>query len=91
MRSPAIHPAFRGRPDDAVATRSFYLFGDDTMLYWALIFFIGAIIAGVLGLGGIAGAMGTISKVLSLFFAVLLLVSPITGWVRRPPASSPNL
>jgi uncharacterized membrane protein YtjA (UPF0391 family) len=54
------------------------------MLYWALMFFILALVAGVLGFGGIAGGAMTIAKVLFVVFLVLFLVSLLTGWSRRP-------
>lgn len=41
------------------------------MLYWALVFFIISIIAGVLGFTGIAAASATIAQV---FFTVFLFV-----------------
>ena len=52
------------------------------MLSYALLFFIIAIIAGVLGFGVIAGTAAWIAKVLFLVFLVLFLVSLIGG--RRP-------
>lgn len=54
------------------------------MLYWALIFFILAIVAALFGFGGIAGGAMWIAKVLFVVFLVLFLVSLITGWTRRP-------
>ena len=53
------------------------------MLYWALVFFVVAIIAAVFGFGGIAsGAMG-IAKILFFVFLVLFLVSLLLGLARR--------
>jgi uncharacterized membrane protein YtjA (UPF0391 family) len=54
------------------------------MLYWALVFFIFALVAAVLGFGGIASASVGIAKVLFLVFLVLFLASLLTGLVRRP-------
>lgn len=34
------------------------------MLYWAAVFFIIAIVAGVLGFGGIAGAASSVAQIL---------------------------
>lgn len=48
------------------------------MLYWALIFFIISVIAGVLGFTGIAVASATVAKVffvLFLFIFLLLLLA----------------
>jgi uncharacterized membrane protein YtjA (UPF0391 family) len=49
------------------------------MLYWSAVFFIVAIIAGVFGFLGIASAAAGIAKVLFFIFAVLFVVSLITG------------
>ncbi len=52
------------------------LFGKDYhMLRWALIFLIVALIAGVLGFGGIEGQAAWIAKVLLLVFVVLAILS----------------
>jgi uncharacterized membrane protein YtjA (UPF0391 family) len=48
-----------------------------SMLYWALIFLLVAIVAGALGFGGIAGASAGIAKILFFIFLVLLVVSLI--------------
>lgn len=53
-----------------------------TMLSWAITFLIIAIIAAVLGFGGIAGTATGIAKILFLVFLVLFIVSFILG--RRP-------
>ncbi len=53
-----------------------------TVLYWALVFFIIAIVAAVFGFGGIAaGAMG-VAKVLFFIFLVLFVVSLLAGLLR---------
>jgi len=49
------------------------------MLNWALTFFILAIVAGILGFGGIAGSMIGVAKILFVVFLVLFAVSFITG------------
>ena len=48
-----------------------------TMLNYALIFLIVALLAGVLGFGVIAGTAATIAKVLFVVFLVLFVVSLI--------------
>lgn len=53
------------------------------MLGWALTFLIIALIAAVLGFGGLAAGAATIAKVLFVVFLVLFLVSLVAG-VRRP-------
>ena len=50
-----------------------------SMLNWAVIFFIIALVAAVLGFGGIAGSAIGIAKVLFLVFLVLAAVSFILG------------
>ncbi|HUC10404.1 MAG TPA: DUF1328 family protein [Stellaceae bacterium] len=53
------------------------------MLYWALVFFIVAIIAAVFGFGGIAVAAAGIAKILFFVFLIIFLVALITGLVAR--------
>lgn len=56
------------------------------MLGWALAFLIIALIAGVLGFGGIAGASVGIAKFLFLVFVALFIIAMIARAVRgRPP------
>lgn len=55
---------------------------ENPMLHYALIFFVVAIIAAVLGFGGIAGAAAGIAKILFFVFLILFVVSLIVG--RRP-------
>lgn len=52
------------------------------MLSYSVIFFIIALIAGILGFGVIAGTAAMIAKALFLVFIVLLLVSLVRG--RNP-------
>jgi uncharacterized membrane protein YtjA (UPF0391 family) len=49
--------------------------GEPTMLYYALVFLVVALIAGVLGFGGIAGASAGIAKILFGIFIILFLIS----------------
>ena len=53
------------------------------MLYWAVVFFIVAIIAAVFGFGGIAAGATTIAQVLFFLFLVVFLASLISGLARR--------
>ena len=56
------------------------------MLYWALVFFVIAIVAGLLGFGGIASTAAGIAQVLFFVFLVIFLVALVMGLVaRRPP------
>jgi uncharacterized membrane protein YtjA (UPF0391 family) len=65
-----------------------YLHGQGTerrqdMLYYALVFLLVAILAGVFGFTGIAVASAGIAKILFFVFIVLFLVSLITHAARR--------
>jgi len=57
------------------------------MLNWAITFFLMAVVAAILGFGGIAGTFVEIAKFLALIFALLfvasLVYSAVTG--RLPP------
>jgi uncharacterized membrane protein YtjA (UPF0391 family) len=57
------------------------------MLSWAVTFLIIALIAGVLGFGGIASTSAGIAQILFVVFLVLFLASVLFGAVRgrRPP------
>ena len=52
------------------------------MLGWVLTFLVVALIAGVLGFGGIAGASMEIAKIIFFVAVVLFLVSIIFGAFR---------
>jgi uncharacterized membrane protein YtjA (UPF0391 family) len=52
------------------------------MLYWALIFFLIAVVAAVFGFGGIAAGAATIAQVLFFLFVVLFVVALISGLAR---------
>ncbi|HVN22570.1 MAG TPA: DUF1328 domain-containing protein [Syntrophorhabdales bacterium] len=56
------------------------------MLYWALVFFIVAIVAAVFGFTGIALAAAGIAKVFFAIFLVLFLISLLTHLWKRPRA-----
>ena len=67
-------------PDDPAPEKETY------MLYWALIFFVVAIVAGLFGFGGIAGTAASIAQILFFVFLVLLVVSLIAHVMKgRPP------
>jgi uncharacterized membrane protein YtjA (UPF0391 family) len=64
-------------------------FTESTMLGWALTFLIVALIAAVLGFGGIAGLSIEIAKIIFFVAVVLFLISAIVGLVRgRSPTVS---
>jgi uncharacterized membrane protein YtjA (UPF0391 family) len=52
------------------------------MLSWVVTFLIIALIAGILGFGGIAGASVEIAKAIFFIAVVLFLVSAVVGLVR---------
>ena len=52
------------------------------MLYYALVFLLIAVVAAVLGFGGIAFAAAGIAKILFFLFLTLFLVSLVVHLVR---------
>lgn len=56
------------------------------MLQWALGFLILALIAGVLGFGGVAAVSVEFAKILFIVFLVMFLVAAVMGYVKRPRA-----
>lgn len=56
---------------------------EEVMLRWAILFFILAIVAAVLGFGGIAADAAWIGRILLLVFLVLFVASLVFG--RRRP------
>ena len=52
------------------------------MLGWVVTFLIVALIAGVLGFGGVAGASIEIAKIIFFIAVVLFLVSAVVGVSR---------
>jgi uncharacterized membrane protein YtjA (UPF0391 family) len=53
-----------------------------TMLGWVVTFLVIALIAGILGFGGIAGASIEIAKIIFFIAIVLFLVSAVVGLAR---------
>jgi uncharacterized membrane protein YtjA (UPF0391 family) len=53
------------------------------MLRWAIAFFIIALIAAVLGFGGIAVAAAGIAKIIFYIFLALFIISLISHLARR--------
>ena len=58
------------------------------MLSWVVTFLVVALIAGILGFGGIAGASIEIAKMIFFIAVVLFLVSAVVGLVRGRTTSS---
>jgi uncharacterized membrane protein YtjA (UPF0391 family) len=52
------------------------------MLSWVVTFLVVALIAGVLGFGGIAGASIEIAKIIFFIAIALFLISAVVGLVR---------
>ena len=52
------------------------------MLYWALVFFILALVAAVFGFGGIAAGAATIAKFFFFAFVVVFAVSLVMGLLK---------
>ena len=69
------------------ASLRIHLTKESNMLYWALAFFLIAIVAALLGFGGIAGGAMGIAKILFFVFLILFLVSLIMGLARRGSAA----
>lgn len=57
------------------------------MLYYALIFFVVAIIAAIFGFGGIAAGATFIAQILFWAFLALALITGITHMAREARAS----
>lgn len=54
-----------------------------TMLYWAAVFLVIALIAAVFGFGGIAAGASSIAQWIFFLFIFIGVVSLIAGLVRR--------
>jgi uncharacterized membrane protein YtjA (UPF0391 family) len=70
---------------DKRKVRNFYYKGykGGTMLRWAVIFFVIALIAAAFGFLGIAAAAVSVARVLFYIFLILFLVSLVGGLLRR--------
>src|ERR1700744_4585053 len=53
-----------------------------TMLSWVVTFLVIALIAGILGFGGLAGASIEIAKIIFFIAVILFLVSAVVGVTR---------
>ena len=59
------------------------IFGEQPMLYYALIFQVIALVAGALGFTGIAGASAGIAQILFFVFLALLIISLLAAAFKR--------
>jgi uncharacterized membrane protein YtjA (UPF0391 family) len=55
----------------------------EEMLYWALMFLVIALLAGIFGFGGIASTATGMAQILFVIALVLFVVSLFAGFVRR--------
>ena len=55
---------------------------DRSLLRWAIIFFIIALVAAVLGFGGISGMSFEIAKFVAIIAVILFVVSLVVGGMR---------
>jgi uncharacterized membrane protein YtjA (UPF0391 family) len=56
---------------------------EPTMLYWALMFLVIALVAAVFGFGGIASTATGMAQILFVIALVLFVVSLFAGFLRR--------
>jgi uncharacterized membrane protein YtjA (UPF0391 family) len=63
------------------------------MLNYTILFFVLAVIAGILGFGGLAGTFVEIAKFLAILFVVLLVISLVYNLItgRRGGVAPPAL
>jgi len=54
------------------------------LLHYAIVFLVIAVIAGVLGFGGLAGTAMEAARLLFWVAVVLFLISAVVGVLRRP-------
>ncbi len=59
------------------------------MLYWALVFFIVALVAAFFGFGGIAASAAGIARILCFLFVVLFIGSLVFHLIRGGPPRPP--
>lgn len=69
-------------PENAIRPLEELVNKEVMMLAWAIFFLIVAVIAGLLGFGGIAGAATGIAQVLAVIFLILFIGSLVLGRTR---------
>jgi uncharacterized membrane protein YtjA (UPF0391 family) len=57
---------------------------ESTMLYYALVFFVIALVAALFGFGGIAAGAAGIAKILFFLFLIIAVVTFLMSLARRP-------
>lgn len=68
---------------DRTPIRIQFITREFTMLRWALIFFVIAIIAAVFGFGGIAGTAAGIAKIIFFVFLILFVLGLVMNATRK--------
>ena len=76
-------PARQGKQENATVGHSQAVPIGGKMLYYALLFLLVAVIAGVLGFGVVAFAAAGIAKILFFLFLVMFIVTLISHLSRR--------
>jgi uncharacterized membrane protein YtjA (UPF0391 family) len=61
------------------------------MLHYTIIFFILAVVAGILGFGGLAGTFVEIAKFLAVLFVVLLVISLVYNLISGKRITPPSV
>jgi uncharacterized membrane protein YtjA (UPF0391 family) len=76
-------PDYFCNPRDAVALMLEQKEAEDRVMFgWVVTFLIVALIAGILGFGGVAGASIEIAKIIFFIAVVLFLISAVVGLAR---------
>jgi uncharacterized membrane protein YtjA (UPF0391 family) len=57
--------------------------GVSSWLFWAILFLIVAVIAGIFGFGLISGVSFMIAKWLAIIFVILFIISVIASTIKR--------
>jgi uncharacterized membrane protein YtjA (UPF0391 family) len=79
-----FHPVFREPDQPALRFAGIHetTTKEAPMLYWALIFLVVALIAGLFGFGGVASASVGIAQILFVLFLILAAVAFVVQLVR---------
>jgi uncharacterized membrane protein YtjA (UPF0391 family) len=80
---PAATGVQTGLSDSSANRRRAFTFRGSSMLHYAIVFFVIALIAALFGFGGIAASAVGIGKILFFVFAVLAVLSFLFGMFRK--------
>jgi uncharacterized membrane protein YtjA (UPF0391 family) len=58
------------------------ILGEKSLLYYAVVFAITAVVVGFLGFGGLAGALSEIARILFYVFILLFVLSLVVHLIR---------